>query len=190
MREEPLVRYAPCVAVFVLGVCGPALAQEIDANLYRDRQYHFAAIFPETPKMREIAYTTKDGATIVAHQFYVERGTSRYFVTVVNLPDGPAVDYEAVEHAAERMRLRGEVRLEFDMAYDPGLPGRQLNIIEPDGRQLRASTYMWNHNLYIAEGLAAVGDLDALKIEQSLIMLDDDGNPVDTGEGNCPVAPP
>ena len=76
------------------------------------------------------------------------------------------------------------------MAYDPGIPGRQLNILQPDGRQLRVSTYMWEHNLYIAEAIAQPGDAAALKLEQSLLLLDLDGNPVDTGSGNCPIPPP
>jgi hypothetical protein len=111
-------------------------------------------------------------------------------VTVVALPAGPAVDYYAVAHAADQMRLKGEVRFEYDDAYDPGIPGRQLNILQPDGRQLRVSTYMWDHNLYIAEAVAVPGDMAALKLEQSLLLLDAEGNALDTGEGNCPIGPP
>lgn len=51
--------------------------------------------------VREIAYITKDGTSVLARQFYVEQGTNQYFVTVVNLPIGPAVDYDAVEYAAD-----------------------------------------------------------------------------------------
>jgi hypothetical protein len=95
-----------------------------------------------------------------------------------------------VQHAADQLRGRGEVRFEYDDAYDPGVPGRQLNILQTDGRQLRVSTYMWDHNLYIAEAIATPGDMAALKLEQSLLLLDNDGNPVDTGSGNCPIAAP
>jgi len=188
------MRVAREFLVFVLGlfIFGPggAMAQALDASLYRDLEYRFAAIFPDTPQMREISYLAKDGTTVPAHQFYVEQGTNQYIVTVVNFPAGPAIDYFAVEHAAEQMRLKGDVRFEFDMAYDPGIPGRQLNILQPDGRQLRVSTYMWEHNLYIAEAVAQPGDTAALKLEQSLLLLDTDGNPVDTGAGNCPIPPP
>ena len=169
---------------------GEGLAQELDAALYRNLEYRFAAIFPDQPQMREISYPTKDGANVPAQQFYVEQGTNQYLVTVVHLPAGPAIDWFAVEHAAEKMRARGEVRFEFDMAYDPGIPGRQLNITQPDGRQLRVSTYMWDHNLYIAEAVAQPGDMAALKLEQSLLLLDSNGEAVDTGAGNCPIPPP
>lgn len=169
---------------------GEGTAQELDAALYRNTEYRFAAIFPGVPQMREISYETKDDTNVPAHQFFVERGPNHYLVTVVNLPSGPAIDWFAVAHAAEQMRLRGEVRFEYEDAYDPGIPGRQLNIAQPDGRQLRVSTYMWDHNLYIAEAVAQPGDMAALKLEQSLLLLDSDGEALDTGEGNCPIPPP
>lgn len=169
---------------------GEGAAQELDAALYRNMEYGFAAIFPSEPQMREISYRTKDDTSVPAQQFYVEQGSNRYLVTVVNLPAGPAIDWFAVAHAAEQMRARGEVRFEYEDAYDPGIPGRQLNIAQPDGRQLRVSTYMWDHNLYIAEAVAQPGDMAALKLEQSLLLLDSDGEALDTGEGNCPIPPP
>ena len=33
-------------------------------------------------------------------------------------------------------------------------------------------------------------DMAALKLEQSLLLLDAEGNPLDTGSGNCPIGPP
>jgi hypothetical protein len=30
----------------------------------------------------------------------------------------------------------------------------------------------------------------ALKLEQSLLLLDAEGHALDTGSGNCPIAPP
>jgi hypothetical protein len=176
--------------VFAFAAPNAPNAQEIDASLYRDLDYRFAAIFPTPPQSREIPYLTRHGTTQAARQFYVEQGTHQYMVTVVALPAGPAVDYYAVAHAADQMRLKGEVRFEYDDAYDPGIPGRQLNILQPDGRQLRVSTYMWDHNLYIAEAVATPGDMAALKLEQSLLLLDAEGNALDTGEGNCPIGPP
>jgi len=169
---------------------GEGAAQELDAALYRNTEYRFAAIFPSTPKMREISYRTKNDTDVPARQFYVEQGSNHYFVTVVNLPSGPAIDWFAVEHAADQMRARGEVRFEYEDAYDPGVPGRQLNIAQPDGRQLRVSTYMWDHNLYVAEAIAQPGDMAALKLEQSLLLLDSNGDALDTGEGNCPIPQP
>ncbi|MEE8438527.1 MAG: hypothetical protein V3S07_02985 [Micropepsaceae bacterium] len=49
---------------------------------------------------------------------------------------------------------------------------------------------MLDHNLYISEAIATPGDMAALKLEQSLLLLDADGNALDTGSGNCPIGPP
>ena len=178
------------VSALVLVLSSAAMAQALDASLYRNMEYRFAVIFPQAPMVREISYAPKDGSAVLARQFYVEQGTNHYFVTVVNLPAGPAADWYAVEHVAEQMRQRGEVRVEFDNAFDPGVPGRQLSIFQTDGRQLRASAYMWDYNRYITEAVATPGDVAALKFEQSISLLDADGDVIETGPGNCPVHRP
>ena len=183
------MRAVLCSLIMCWAAAFPAAAQQLDVQLYRDHDYGFAAIFPERPMARDVAYATREGASVQARQFYVENGATHYLVTVMTLPDGPAIDFDAVEFAAENIRRMGEVRLEFDMAYDPGIPGRQLVILTPEGMQTRSSIYMWDHNLYVAEALAAPGDAAALKLEQSLLLLDEAGDPVDTGSGNCPVRP-
>ena len=155
----------------------PALAQE--APLYLNRDARFAVIFPEQPMVREIAYTTRAGESVPARQFFVEDGIGRYAVTVVQFAGGRAEDRRAVEHAAENLRRRGEVRFQAYADYDPGIPGRQLNIFERDGRQLRASVYMYDRRLYITEASADVGDVAAIQFEQSIMLLDEDGGDVD-----------
>jgi len=188
------MRFARSLLALAFGFCvfgqNEGVAQELDAALYRNEEYRFAAIFPDEPQIREISYLTKDDTNVPAHQFYVQHGANEYVVTVVNLSSGPAIDWFAVAHAANQMRARGEVRFEYEDAYDPGIPGRQLNLAQPDGRQLRVSTYMWDHNLYIAEAVAQPGDMAAIKLEQSLLLLDANGEALDTGEGNCPIPAP
>jgi hypothetical protein len=97
-------------------------------------------------------------------------------VTVVDFSAGPAVDADIVEHAAEQLRRKGEVRFQYADEYDPGIPGRQLNIFQSDGRQIRASIYMWDHRLYIAEASGTPGSSTVLQFEQSIMLLDGDGN--------------
>jgi hypothetical protein len=150
----------------------PASAQD---KLYVNCQYGFAVIFPAQPMMREISYTTHTGASVPARQFYEERGADRFTVTVVHFPNGPAVDDQIVEHAAANLRRRGEVRFQAEANYDPGMPGRQLNIFEPNGRQLRASVYMADRYLTITEANAAPGDFNALQFEQSITLVDSMG---------------
>ena len=152
---------------------GAGAAQE--TPLYVNCQYGFAVIFPTQPMTREISYTTRNGSTVPARQFYNERGADRFIVTVVQFPNGPAVDEQIVEHAAATLRRRGEVRFQAEANYDPGMPGRQLNIFEPNGRQHRASVYMADRYLTITEANAAPGDFNALQFEQSIMLVDSNG---------------
>ena len=76
-----------------------------------------------------------------------------------------------MESAADAIRKRGQVRDQFPEDYTPGIPGRQLNIFQPDGRQHRASVYMHDHRLIITETFAEPSDFAALQFEQSILML-------------------
>ena len=165
------------VTIAAWAVAGPALAQE--SPLHVNREHRFAVIFPAEPMMRETAYTARTGESVPARQFFVEQSDGRYVVTVVQFPFGRAEDRRAVEHAAEDLRRRGEVRFQAYADYDPGIPGRQLNIMETGGRQLRASVYMYDRRLYITETSAIPGDLAAIQFEQSIMLLDEDGEDVD-----------
>ena len=47
--------------------------------------------------------------------------------------NSPVVDDAAVEHAAEQIRQKGgRINQQFKEPYDPGMPGRQLNITYPE----------------------------------------------------------
>jgi hypothetical protein len=162
---------AAAVALFPEGA-----AAQTSPPFYVNRDYRFAIIFPGEPAMRDIAYATGEGRSVPARQFSLEQDTNRHVITVVDFSAGPAVDEGAVERAADELRRRGEVRFQAADEYDPGLPGRQLNIIESNGRQLRASVYMWDHRLYITEASGVPGTSSLLQFEQSITILGDDGN--------------
>ena len=176
------------VAVFLAPAI--AFAQSETGRTYTNPEYGFEAYFPDAPEMREITYTKRDGSAVPASQFYVERGTDHYFVTIVNLADGPEVDFDAFDYAVEQMRALGEVRAEVEVAYDPGIPGWQLSVMQADGRLMRGSVYMYNHTLFFTQATTVPGDFDALRLEQSIVLLNPDGSLVDTGEGNTAVERP
>jgi hypothetical protein len=173
-------------ALAVIAVVWPAFAQQrpedTSEQFFISCQNRFAIIYPDgaRPMMREIPYTTRTGAKLTAREFYVSRGTDKYSVTVVAFPNGPAVDEAAIDFAADALRKRGEVRFQADGAYDPGFPGRQLNIFMPGNRQLRASVYMADHHLVITESDATVGDFPAIQFEQSITIISDKGADFDT----------
>jgi hypothetical protein len=142
--------------------------------MYIDCPNRFAVIFPGPHMTREIMYTTHTGASLPAQQFYFERDGNRYAVTVVRYT-GPAVDEALLDHAANNLRQRGEVRFSAAANYDPGYPGRQLNIFMPNGRQLRASVYQAENHMIITEADAVEGDFNALQFEQSITLINGEG---------------
>ena len=144
-------------------------------GVFASCQYRFMAIFPGTPSARDIAYTVA-GTTVPARQFYVDRDNATYSVTIADFTSGGSVvDEELVENAATAIRQRGEVKFQFPEDYTPGLPGRQLNILEPNGKQHRASIYMADHRLYVTETFADPNDFTTIQFEQSIGLLDGTG---------------
>jgi hypothetical protein len=129
---------------------------------------------------------TKDGSSRPAREFYVEQGGDRYSLTLVKLPEAAAIDKDAIEYAAQQVLKKGTVRFQFSNCYDPGVFGRQINLTESSGHQLRASVYMWDHQLYITEASAPAGSSAALQFEQSITILDANDNDLDTGQGSPP----
>ena len=146
-----------------------------------EREYRFAAIFPAEPRPADVSYALSDGTMFPARQFTAEEDSNRHSVTVIVLPQGPAVDRRLVDRVADTLRRKGEVRFQAADDYDPGLPGRQLNILQSDGRQLRASVYMWDHRLYITEANGTPGAASLLQFEQSITLLNEDGTEVNLG---------
>jgi hypothetical protein len=167
------------VLTVVATLIAPQITRAQDSPLHVNREHRFAVIFPAEPAARDVPYTTRTGATVPARQFFVEREAGRYAVTVVQFANGRPEDRRAVEHAAQALRERGDGRFQAYANYDPGIPGRQLNIMESNGRQLRASVYMYDRRLYITEASAAPGDVPAIQFEQSIMLLDDRGEDVD-----------
>jgi hypothetical protein len=151
-------------------------------NVYVSCQYRFAALFPSQPMIRDITHMN-GGRSVPARQFYAQQGADSFSVIIADFSNGPAVDAQIVENAAVPIRGRGEVRFQFAEDYDPGIPGRQLNIYESGGRQHRASVYMWDHRLYITEANASPGDFLALQFEQSISIIDANGTDLDKNVG-------
>jgi hypothetical protein len=169
------------LALLALPACAGAQTVPASPPFTIEREYRFAAIFPGAPQATDVSLALSDGTSFAARQFRFEQDANAHRVTVVVLPQGPAIDRRLVERAAETLRRKGEVRFQADDDYDPGLPGRQLNIFQSNGRQLRASVYMWDHRLYITEADGVPGAASLLQFEQSITLLNEDGTEVNLG---------
>ncbi len=49
---------------------------------------------------------------------------------------------------------------------------------------------MYDHTLFLTQAITEPGDFDALRLEQSIVLLNPDGSLVDTGTGNTAVERP
>ena len=128
---------------------------------------------------RDIRYTPANGMSLPAREYYIQQEGNRYSVTVVDYSTGPKADRLIVDQALAELSKRGDVRTRADVEIGIGKPGGQLNIVQPNGRQLRASAYMAQHRLYITQADAAMGDSQALQFEQSIAMVNRAGTDLD-----------
>jgi hypothetical protein len=158
--------------------------------LFANCQDGFAVIWPGQPMSRDIRDTTAAGTNVPAKQFYVEQAGNRYLETVADFSNGPRADEQIVVQALAELSKKGEVRFRGFGDYDPGMPGGQLNIFQPNGRQIRASVYMANHRLFITETESAANDTAALLFEQSITLIDRNGTNLDRVNAQNDPGPP
>jgi hypothetical protein len=159
----------------------PLTAADIEAEdspIYANCQAGFAVIFPGQPMARDVTFMTP-GKSLPAREYYVEKGGNRYSVTVAELPNGPYADRELVAQTLAELSKKGQVRTRADVELGLGRPGGQLNITEPNGRQLRASAYMAEHRLTITQAEAVAGEGQALQFEQSIALINHAGTDLD-----------
>jgi hypothetical protein len=169
----------------------PAAAAAQDRGLtsppfYINREAHFAIMFPATPAVKDISYVSALG-TRPAKQFSVMQGANQYMVTVVDFANGPAVDSAVVQKAVDGLKAKGKLVYEAAAEYETGVGSRQFMVTLPDGRQLQSSVYMWDHRLWITEGIGAPGTPTLLRFAQSMTLLEADGNEVNNGAPGEPA---
>jgi hypothetical protein len=176
------LQYASGVIYFRKVEIQPLTAADIAEEaspIYANCQAGFAIIFPGQPMARDVRFTVASGMDVPAREFFVAKGGNRYSVTVADFPNGPYADQQTVMQAVGELSKKGEVRTRAFVEIGIGKPGGQLNISEPNGRQLRASVYMAQHRLTITQAEAAAGDTEALQFEQSIALINRVGQDLD-----------
>jgi len=182
VRGPIALQFAKGVIYFRKVEIQPLSAADIEADaqpIYANCQDGFVVLFPSEPMTRDIRYTPANGTSLPAREYSVQQGGNRYSVTVVDYSTGPRADRQIVDQTLAELSKRGDVRTRADVEIGIGKPGGQLNIVQPNGRQLRASAYMAQHRLYITQADAAMGDSQALQFEQSIAMVNRAGTDLD-----------
>jgi 3-keto-disaccharide hydrolase len=182
-RGPIALQFAKGVIYFRKVEVTPLSAADIEAAkspLYVNCKDGFVVLFPGEPQMREMRYTDGNGSSVPAHEYSLDKGGSRYSVTVVDYTAGPRADRAIVNYALDGLAKKGEVRNRAGgIEVGIGKPGGQINIAEPNGRQLRGSVYMMQHKLYITQADVPMGDVSALQFEQSIAITNRAGTDLD-----------
>jgi len=185
--------YSAVIAIFV---AVPAFAQGWIE--YADPAQFFSVNLPGEPEISTIDYTSEYGAVYPARVYAVQRGPSRYSVTVVDFtvakithtePDDKTDDANArslwvydqrasIAQAAREFRQRGgEVTFDAWNNIDR-VEGHMLQITNTDGSRTFAGIYLQAPRLYILEATVPAGAPPPGLFQQSLSFLDEEGKTV------------
>jgi 3-keto-disaccharide hydrolase len=168
----------------------PLSSADIEADaepIYANCQAGFAVIFPGQPIARDTRYTLASGMSFPAREFFVEKGGNRYSVISIDFASGPYSDVDLVRRELAELSKKGNISGQAFVELGLSRPGGQLNIIEPNGRQLRASVYMAQRRMIITQAEATMGDSEALQFEQSIALVNHAGTDLDrVANGNDP----
>ena len=199
-------------AAFVLCCGSPAAAQ--DWIEYTSPTDLFTVNFPGQPTVRDVTYISEYGLTLPGRVHGVDRGASRYSVTVVdyanvqrlhaarlancdkypNLCANPWVgELRGAMDYAVRAFLRRDAEV-TDYAYNntERIEGRRIQLLNADRSQTFVMIHMHDNRLYILEGTTPAGAPPPGLFQQSLGFVDKDGFRVryDTAYSNAYPPPP
>jgi len=153
---------------------------EVVGNVFTSCTYRVAVNFPAPPMTRDFTYEI-DGRSAPAREFHLEHNGALLSTIVAHFADGVEEDRSLVEAGVQSLRDYGEVRFEIPVFYDtPRIFGYQMSVGLPDGKLLRGSVYMARHRLYVTKAISVPADPLALRFEQSLSMIDENGTDLDS----------
>ncbi len=164
-------------AIFVASIMmsSPALAQQWSD--YINPEYRFRVNFPVEPTEQDTVYESAGGLSLAARAFSTEQDSGRYRVSVVTFPTEIVDVAGELDHAAEPYRLRGEVVHDEPGSYED-LDAHEVNVIDPEGRQIYVSFVYHDQRLFIAEGSVGANAFPPIQFQQSLWIIDAEGTPI------------
>ena len=165
-------------AVSVVLVSLPALGQQWSDYINPD--YRFRVNFPAEPTEQDAVYVSADGSSHAARAFSSEQDAGRYRVLVVQFPSDIADMAGEFDHAAEPYRQLGEVVYDQAGEYE-GIDAYEVNVIDPNGRQIYVSFAYHDQRLFIAEGSVGADAFPPIQFQQSLWITDAAGAPINGG---------
>jgi hypothetical protein len=164
-------------ALTLSGICSAQTFTE-----FASCEFRVGANFPGEPMARDISYISVNGVSVPAGEFSVESDAGRFVLTAVDFSGNEIDMQQAMDHAAESLRQKGEVLFEADEELEENIPARQFSLAEENGNRVLATAYMYDRRLYILEAAAPPGvppTAHAVHFVQSIMVLDASGREVD-----------
>lgn len=159
--------------VLALMLPGGALAQTWTE--YVSGQDRFHIVFPEEPEVEEVEWISADGLRVPARRYSAGQGDNRYSITVVDYEDArDGTMRGSMAHTATAFRRKGEVTVDAYAQLDR-IGGHQLQITEPDGRQLYVAMYLHDNLLYVTEASVPSTSPRGTIFQHSLSITDENG---------------
>ena len=168
-------------SVLALVFPGVSPAQIVE---YANQEYRFSINFPAEPIQHSITYTIADGQIVPAALFAAETRRGQFSVIAIELPEDAAHRTEQMEYVSDSMRNRNvEVAYE-ELSENDGMPIQLFTLVEPSGRRSMIGILVHNRRLYITEGNAPKGAPPPVQFQQTLFILDEDGEKLGLDDSN------
>jgi len=198
------MRVTALLLATVLGVCGPAFAQ--DWELYTNNEDGFKLDFPGTPKVSQTTFKSEYGADLPAHVYTANRGQERYSLTVVDYREAPRLLDEkakltcrpgderscglvnagrgywkedmfgATLWATYGFLQRNAKLTHLAFAWQDLVGGHEIQLLNADQSRTFAFVAMHTDRLYILEGTVPRNYPPPVLFQQSMGYVDKNGN--------------
>jgi hypothetical protein len=173
---------------FVLAALGTLYSFSANAQgwfEFVERDEFFSVNLPHILAVEEIVFHSEFGADLPGTLFTVSDGQVQYRISVVDysvsdLPNhSPLWDfYGSVDYAAWNIRKRGgEITYDAWTQVDR-IAGHQLQITNADHSRTYVQILSHAERLYILEAIAAPGSTPPIHFQQSLRIIDENGDAI------------
>ncbi len=152
---------------------------------FADREELFSVNLPHQPMVEEITYHTEFHAELPAKVYTAADEQVRYTITVVNYAPSnipsPRNVYDlrgSIAYAAWNVRKRGGEITYDAYAQIDRIDGHHLQITNAGGSRTFVAIHLHDSRLYILEAIAAPGTPPPAQFQQSLSILNENGDPI------------
>lgn len=135
----------------------------------------FHVVFPTDPQVEAVEWVSEDGSVVSGRRYFSEQGNNSYALTVYDYRDSGFSNMRgSMAHVATAFRQRGVVTLDAYAQLDR-IPGHQLQLTEPNGRELYVALHLHDGLLYITEGSVPLASPRGTMFQHSLSVTDENG---------------